>query len=562
MQITRIHIENYRSIKALDFELGPYSVLIGENNSGKSNILRALSIALGEMWPTERMFSEEDFYNQDSDNEIVIQVFFDTVKEEWRNNFKMEVAGLELRCKAYKIKVKGKPAGTLTTDYVCINCAGKVISYPAEKLEKGQKSKGQWVPYRVTKEMREQLSLIYVDVLRDYNRQTPGSRWSVLRRLLNEVNTQFLNDRTVIEVKQADGSTAKMTRRQAFEESVKDAYQYLRTGAFEEIERRLAQNAIEQMGLDAEKSSVELHFETHDPTNAFKSLQLYVDQMGIRSPAGEVGAGLQSAIVVAIFRTYEELKREGAVFAIEEPEVFLHPQKARYFASVLQALSERGNQVFLTTHSPIFVQLHEPERVAVVRREVDSGTKVHQAKKVHLATDDRRTLRLLTEFDAQRSEFFFARCVIFVEGNTEKVAIPLAFRALGVDVNKENISVIECGGKSKMPLFARTAAAFKIPFVMLVDRDVREINEAWSEGRKKEQREKNAKHEKWNKAILEVAGKERVFWLEPDFEGCLGLPKEESEKVDRAMELFSKAKEEDVPEVLQEPIKVLLRTRM
>jgi energy-coupling factor transporter ATP-binding protein EcfA2 len=223
VRIARVHIENYRSIKSLDFEPGPYCVLIGENNSGKSNILRALSLALGEMWPTERMFSEEDFYNQETSRDIVIQIYFDEVREEWRNNFNMEIAGLELRCKAYKIKVKGKPAGTLTTDYVCINGAGKPVFYPAEKLERGQQYKGQWVPYRVTKEIREQLPFIYVDVLRDYNRQTPGSRWSVLRRLFNEVNTQFLNDKTVIEVTRSDGSTAKLTRREAFEESVKEA---------------------------------------------------------------------------------------------------------------------------------------------------------------------------------------------------------------------------------------------------------------------------------------------------------------------------------------------------
>lgn len=558
MRILRVNIENYRSIKALKFEPASYCVLIGENNSGKSNILRALSIALGDTWPTERMFSDEDFYNQDTSNDIVIRVFFDEVAEEWRNNFKMEIAGIELRCKAYKIKVKGKPAGTLTTDYVCINSAGKTISYPAEKLEKGKKFSGQWVPYRVTKDIREQLPFIYVDVLRDYNRQTPGNRWSVLRRLFNEVNTEFLNNKTLIEVTRPDGSSVKMTRREAFEESVKDAYKYLRTETFEEIERKLAQNAIQQMGLDTEKSKVELHFETHDPTNAFKSLQLYVDEMGIRSPAGEVGAGLQSAIVVAIFRTYEELKKEGAVFAIEEPEVFLHPQKARYFASVLRGLSERGNQVFLTTHSPIFVQLHEPEAIAVVRRQSDSGTEVNQAKKVDLADNDRNALRLLTEFDAQRSEFFFARRVMFVEGNTEKVALPLAFKALGIDVNKENVSVIECGGKTKIPLFVRTADAFKIPFVVLADRDVKDIEDAWSENRKKEQRDRNAKHERWNKAILDVAGEGRAFWLEPDFESCLGLPKDESEKIDNALALFINASESDIPKCLRQAIEGLL----
>ena len=62
MAISRVHIENFRSVKTLDFVPGRYAVLIGENNAGKSNVLKALNLALGEAWPTERSFSEEDFF--------------------------------------------------------------------------------------------------------------------------------------------------------------------------------------------------------------------------------------------------------------------------------------------------------------------------------------------------------------------------------------------------------------------------------------------------------------------------------------------------------------------
>ena len=143
MQIKRIHIEHFRSIKTLDFEPGSYCVLIGENNSGKSNILRALNLTLGETWPTERSFSDEDFHNQDTSQDIVIQVFFNETTEEWRNNCKMEIGGVELRCKAYKRKVKDKPAGTLTTDYYCIQPNGRLAQYPSEPLQKGQQFRGQ-----------------------------------------------------------------------------------------------------------------------------------------------------------------------------------------------------------------------------------------------------------------------------------------------------------------------------------------------------------------------------------------------------------------------------------
>lgn len=61
MKISRVHIENYRSIKSLDFSPNNYCALIGENNAGKSNILKAINLVLGETWPSDRTFTEEDF---------------------------------------------------------------------------------------------------------------------------------------------------------------------------------------------------------------------------------------------------------------------------------------------------------------------------------------------------------------------------------------------------------------------------------------------------------------------------------------------------------------------
>lgn len=558
MQIKRIHITNFRSIRTLGFEPGRYCVLIGENNSGKSNVLRVLNLVLGETWPTERSFSEEDFYNQDTSNDIIIQVFFDETIEVWRNNCKLEIGGLELRCKAYKRRVGQKPAGTLTTDYYCVQPNGKQVQYPSDPLQKGRRHTGQWLPHRVTRELRDRLPLIYVGVQREYDRHSPTSRWSVLRRLLNEVNVVFLNDKTQIKVKKADGTVATMTRREAFESAVKAAYGYLRTEGFEEIEQKLAANAMEQMGLDPGRDRVELHFESHDPTNAFRSLQLYVEQMGITSPAGEVGAGLQSAIVVALFRTYEELKHEGAIFALEEPEVFLHPHRARYFAGVLRGLSEKGNQVFATTHSPIFVQLDQPESIALVRRTEAEGTGVKQAPRTALADGEREALRLLTEFDTQRNELFFARSVLLVEGATEKLLLPLAFQKLGYDLNRLGISVVEVGGKTKLPLFAKVCAAMEIPFAVLADHDVREIQESWREARKRREEERNGRHRGWNAEIEKACPAGGVFWARPDLEAEIGLPRDESEKIDRAFEWIATVSPEDLPDVLRRPIEKVL----
>jgi len=43
LKITRLIINNYRNLKDIDIHLNDTVALIGENNSGKSNILRALT---------------------------------------------------------------------------------------------------------------------------------------------------------------------------------------------------------------------------------------------------------------------------------------------------------------------------------------------------------------------------------------------------------------------------------------------------------------------------------------------------------------------------------------
>lgn len=559
MRVLGIHIQNYRSIKELKFKPSPYQVLIGENNAGKSNILKALKLVIGEKWPSERDFTEDDFYLRDTSEPIIIRVYFDEDMEVWHNNLPVKVAGFQLLCKAYKRAVKDKPAGTLSTDYTCLLRDGNEAKVPVSPIKTGEQYKGRWIACPVKKETRDAVSLIYIDVLRDYSKQDPSSRWSVLRRLFDTVNKEFIKDKDIITILNEDGKPQKVTRKEAFELTINRAHEYLKTDSFRKIETTLANNAIEQMGLDDGEDKVSLNFNSHDPINAYKSLQLYVNQLGITSPADEVGAGLQSAIVIAIFRTYQEIQRQGAIFAIEEPEVFLHPQKARYFSSILQSLAQKCNQIFITTHSPVFVQIDDPESLAIVRRPKNEGTVIKQAKKIEIAENDRKAVRLLTEFDAQRNEMFFARRLVFVEGNTDKLVLTFVFQKLGFNINKMNISIVECGGKTLIPFFAKVADAFEIPFVVIADHDIREIMDDWSEKRKISESERNTMHKQWNDRILEVTGKERLFFLYPNLESELGLPADDSTKIDKALELFSTIEVDRIPVCLKNPVNKLLK---
>ena len=236
----------------------------------------------------------------------------------------------------------------------------------------------------------------------------------------------------------------------------------------------------------------------------------------------------------ALLRALESCAKaaQGLVFIMEEPELFLRPQTQRYLYRLLIKLSA-SNQVIYSTHSPAFLSVARLEDLAFVLRDPVGGTQVVQPRPIEHDTD----FRIVSEFDAERSELFLARAALLVEGLTEKLILPLVFAALGHDADLEAISIIECGGKANIPLFARICRSTGIPCVAMHDRDAplgREPIPA--------ERELNA-------LIAGVVGKARTVVLEPDFEGVAGL-RGSRNKPERAWKRFARIPPDEVPEPL------------
>jgi predicted ATP-dependent endonuclease of OLD family len=113
---------------------------------------------------------------------------------------------------------------------------------------------------------------------------------------------------------------------------------------------------------------------------------------------------------------------------------------------------------------------------ALVRRTGAKGTEVIQRTIGELAPEDRTALRLLSEFDTERNEIFFAKMAIVVEGTCERLLMPQLLRAFGYDPNRMGLTVVNSGGKTKIPLFVRVAKAFTIPYVVIADFDIKDID--------------------------------------------------------------------------------------
>jgi predicted ATPase len=214
----------------------------------------------------------------------------------------------------------------------------------------------------------------------------------------------------------------------------------------------------------------------------------------------------------------------GLLLLIEEPELYLRPQAQRYLYRLLRDLAERENQVIYSTHAPAFLNVARLEELVFVRHAGAAGICVHQPGPIGPEND----FRILTEFDAERSELFLARAALLVEGATEKLVFPLIFRALGHDADREAITIVECGGKSNIPLFAQVCRAAGVPFVAVHDRDA-------PPGRRPITSERVM-----NREIAQVVGGERIVELAPDFERVAGLAGHRH-KPERAWELFARS---------------------
>ena len=129
---------------------------------------------------------------------------------------------------------------------------------------------------------------------------------------------------------------------------------------------------------------------------------------------GEVGNGLQSLIDINL--TFESVLNgaddKNVIVIIEEPEAFLHPSAQRQFMQYLRrALVDKVQSAILTTHSPIILDEAKYEEIILVRNQKHFAPSDVPADRASINTS------LMT---TASSEIFFARTVVLLEGEGDR----------------------------------------------------------------------------------------------------------------------------------------------
>lgn len=454
MKITRIRVENYRSIKECDFEPSMLCALIGGNNTGKSNILRAVDLLLGERWPGVNSFDERDHYQYDVDNDINISVWFDETKEV-RGDIgdPQPVNGIRFTLTHYKVNRGNHQKGDPRSVFVCIDNSGNTVQVLRQP-------RGAKKPYpqdaNVTSEIRDSIPAVFIDVDRSSSFHLSGSPRSILGRLLGRVSKELKSDQE---------------RFDEFREKFEVAREVLRTPAFEKLEAAVIENLRAHTGLDG----VNVTMDDVDPINVYRSFSILFQDSNTAHPvdAERMGSGIQSAVVISLLQAYRELNKDTALLLFEEPELFLHPHGRRHLFRLLCALEAKGTQVLYTTHSQDLVDLERIDSVRIVGNDRESGTQAIAPLTGPLTADHRKRLKMAKHFGAPRNEVFFADTVVLVEGVTEQTAIRILadLRPSPVGLDRLNCSVLEVGGKPALPLMIDACRSLRKNVLVVYDSD-------------------------------------------------------------------------------------------
>ena len=157
----------------------------------------------------------------------------------------------------------------------------------------------------------------------------------------------------------------------------------------------------------------------------YKNIRLSVDD-GIETPLENKGSGLQSLIMIELFKFYCKVFNQSSLLILEEPELFLHPHAKRMLSDILNDFIRNDgrnseNQIIITTHSEEFIHNVDIDNINVIRKTVE-GTKKSRINKNNYG-DGKELQKLKIELQHKNTEMFFAEKVILVEGE-EQILIP------------------------------------------------------------------------------------------------------------------------------------------
>ncbi len=396
MKLVSFSVENYRSITtARKIPLSDYSLLVGANNEGKSNILHALTLAMNALAEWHR------HVRRTSDGRVIRGGVASTMRRYGRDGYDWETD--------FPISKQKRATSASTTNIT--------LEFELDEAET------QDFKDEIKSNLNSTLPLMIAFGQRafDVSVKKPGRGQATLTKKSTRI-ADFVSKRIRFEyipaIRTAQSATrviSQLVERELYKLESDPEY----SGAVSKIEE-LQQPVFDELANTIQSTvasflpsvkSVELKSRRESRYRSLRrDVEIIVDD-GNLTKLERKGDGVQSLVALALMRHASEQSEDdvSTVIAIEEPESHLHPRAVHELRAVIEALAEK-NQVVLSSHSPLFVNPQNLKNTIVVK-----GSKAAAASHV---SDVRDALGVRFSDNLQN-----ARLVLLVEGADDITAL-------------------------------------------------------------------------------------------------------------------------------------------
>lgn len=432
MKITSFEFSHIKSFKKLFFDLSRTSILIGQNDHGKSSILKAIDSILNEL--NEEMVLEGALHPDLA--ERLLPIF-------------------PVKAKARRITINYEHNGA---KQLHITVRKNLTFLVVEKIKQNAKTTPEAI--EVLKKLREHNKFLLIPASRD---ASSTQFQDLLSKLLREHGLSKM-------IPQKAGGTPKEYRklkeiRDGVSKTIKP---YIDEALLPEIEKYFGFEMQHKLALKFDVDVSDIGGWILDNLK----LGFQLDQSNDSTIAlSEAGSGVQSGVLLALHRLEQRAAdnpHTQFILAVEEPEAFLHPQKQKELYQNIRAAQSNNLRVILTTHSPYIVSETSFSTLALVKKD---------GKYSSLFVPEITSKKENETFDAYSNEvnapLFFADKVVFVEGESDCRVIKLLLeKRLGALSHR--ISIISASGNQNFSPFLRMIRAWqaaKIPHIVVTDFD-------------------------------------------------------------------------------------------
>lgn len=425
MKITNIDIRKFRSIDQCSLNLNDINALVGQNNSGKSAVIRALNSFFNP--ENEELFHIQGKHSYTNKSIPKITITFDSLGDgfqQYREGDTLEVQQV-YQSSTRKISYKFRNGG-------------RFIAASDELLQ----------------EIKESIAFVYIPP----NRSPDQLKWEE-NALIKNLVEEYLK----VETQRRDTLTPKF----------RSAAEYLEKGALKRISKE-----VEGYYSLRHTFNFSLSFNQNSNFMSFlNGIEMHINELGVDHHLDDCGTGLQSLTIIALHRVLANLKHQNIILGLEEPETNLHPQAQRELISSISRSSDEDDvaQVVLTTHSTVLIDNIDHLNIALVRK-VPDATRGFKSKLLKLKTtffEDHNLEKFkYYQFHLYRnSDFFYANHVIFVESKNDAEVVKVLADRAGIDLDLYGISLINIDGVRNLSYPFHIVRELEIPYLAILDKD-------------------------------------------------------------------------------------------